>query len=371
MVQKNENPVAFISYTHDSEHHQNQVLEFANKLRSQGIDAVLDQYEESPQEGWPRWMDRQIRNADYVIMICTPVYFKRVMGEEIPGKGLGGIWESNLIYQHLYNEGGVNHKFIPVLFEGSSSYMDIPSPLQGATHYVGNTDSGFDKLYWRLRGVSTSAAKPELGKLRPMKEKERKTMFLTSLIDVKTWDDAKWKGCAYLVTYYGSELPILGFIFENKQAAKVILEQWKDALIHDQSHLDFYEELRIVLVNTDFGEDNDGYFVSIGTNPEGLMKRYKDFGVKVDYKESLFMMISRIHHFTPSADKRPKEMFLSQYHKKNKYALQIGYIEHGEIRLFEDFILEKTKLEERHISEISDEDMDVAILERYKEYKKS
>lgn len=83
------------------------------------------------------------------------------------------------------------------------------------------------------------------------------------------------------------------------------------------------------------------------------------------------MMISRIHHFTPSADKRPKEMFLSQYHKKNKYALQIGYIEHGEIRLFEDFILEKTKLEERHISEISDEDMDVAILERYKEYKKS
>lgn len=65
MVQKNENPVAFISYTHDSEDHQNQVLEFANKLRSEGIDAVLDQYEESPKEGWPRWMDRQIHNADY------------------------------------------------------------------------------------------------------------------------------------------------------------------------------------------------------------------------------------------------------------------------------------------------------------------
>ena len=39
-------------------------------------------------------MDRQIQRVDYVIMICTPLHFKRVMGEEKQGVGLGGIWES-------------------------------------------------------------------------------------------------------------------------------------------------------------------------------------------------------------------------------------------------------------------------------------
>lgn len=33
---------------------------FANKLRSEGIDAILDQYEEAPSEGWPRWMENSI-----------------------------------------------------------------------------------------------------------------------------------------------------------------------------------------------------------------------------------------------------------------------------------------------------------------------
>ncbi len=52
------NPVVFISYTHDSDEHLDRVLEFSNKLRAEGIDAVLDQYEESPPEGWPRWIDK-------------------------------------------------------------------------------------------------------------------------------------------------------------------------------------------------------------------------------------------------------------------------------------------------------------------------
>jgi len=59
------------------------------------------------------------------------------MVEEKQGVGLGGIWESGLIYQHLYNEGGVNNKFIPVLFEDVSSYMDIPTSLQSSIYYMG------------------------------------------------------------------------------------------------------------------------------------------------------------------------------------------------------------------------------------------
>ena len=193
----NTNPKVFISYTHDNIDHADKILSFSNKLRSEGIDAIIDQYEESPPEGWPKWMDREIKNADYVFMVCTPTYYKRIMGDEKPSVGLGGIWEGSLIYQHLYNDGLINTKFIPILTD-ISSVADIPTPLQGATHYRINSDADYNKLYSRLRGIKLTE-KPVLGKLRPLPEKERKTLlFISSLIDVNIWDKAKWRGVAFL-----------------------------------------------------------------------------------------------------------------------------------------------------------------------------
>jgi len=52
------NPKVFISYSHQDAEHEAKVLNFSNKLRSEGIDANIDLYEESPSEGWPRWMEK-------------------------------------------------------------------------------------------------------------------------------------------------------------------------------------------------------------------------------------------------------------------------------------------------------------------------
>jgi hypothetical protein len=60
----------FISYSHDSVEHVERVLQLSNRLRSEGVDCALDQYEESPPEGWPRWMDKKIRDAQYVLLVC-------------------------------------------------------------------------------------------------------------------------------------------------------------------------------------------------------------------------------------------------------------------------------------------------------------
>src|SRR4051794_35658059 len=67
-------PRAFISYSHDSPEHERRVRAFAERLIAEGIDIVLDQYVVSPPEGWPRWMDRQIADADCVLLICTETY---------------------------------------------------------------------------------------------------------------------------------------------------------------------------------------------------------------------------------------------------------------------------------------------------------
>jgi hypothetical protein len=79
-------------------------------------------------------MDKQIRDSDFVVMVCTEIYYRRVMGEEQPGKGLGVRWEGHLIYQAIYNAESVNTKFIPVLFE-SGKYAHILLPSAGSDRH--------------------------------------------------------------------------------------------------------------------------------------------------------------------------------------------------------------------------------------------
>ncbi|HLO14668.1 MAG TPA: AAA-like domain-containing protein [Anaerolineales bacterium] len=158
-------PRVFISYSHDSPQHEELVLSFSNRLRADGVDAFLDQYVESPPEGWPLWMEKQIRDADFVLMICTKTYLKRVMNEEQPGRGLGVRWEATISYQHLYNAGSINTKFIPIVFEEAClSY--IPKPLQATTYYLLTSEDAYKALYRHITGQFPSM--PELGEVKKL-----------------------------------------------------------------------------------------------------------------------------------------------------------------------------------------------------------
>ncbi len=44
-------PSVFISYTHDSPEHKDAILALSERLRQEGVDCVIDQYEQSPAEG--------------------------------------------------------------------------------------------------------------------------------------------------------------------------------------------------------------------------------------------------------------------------------------------------------------------------------
>ena len=106
----------FISYSHDSPQHADRVLALADRLIEQGIECIIDQYEESPAEGWPLWMERHIETADYILVVCTEIYNRRAKREEPTGVGRGVKWESVLIYQDLYDADSPNTRYIPVPF---------------------------------------------------------------------------------------------------------------------------------------------------------------------------------------------------------------------------------------------------------------
>ena len=210
-------PTVFISYSQDSPEHADRVQAFANQLTRNGINCILDQDETSPLEGWPRWMDRHIRNSDFVIVICTETYYQRVMGEEEPGKGLGVKWEGNLIYQHLYSADTENTRFIPVLFElGNVEY--IPTPLQGATYYCVETEQGYKDLYHRLTGR---------GKLRKLSSRDRRQdFFATEVAGLEKISFAKFPPTSLDLFGREQELAMLDAVWNNHKTNIVSLVAW-------------------------------------------------------------------------------------------------------------------------------------------------
>ena len=82
-------PSVFISYTHDSPEHKDAILALSERLRQEGVVCVIDQYEQSPAEGWPLWCEREVKRANFVLVACTEIYLRRFDGEEEPGKGPG------------------------------------------------------------------------------------------------------------------------------------------------------------------------------------------------------------------------------------------------------------------------------------------
>lgn len=168
-------PRVFISYSHDSQEHKDCVLSLAVRLRHDGIDCNVDQYEESPSEGWHRWMLNQLDWADFVLVVCTEQYNRRFRGREQPGKGKGVTWEGGAIIQELYEQQGSNSKFIPVTFSSEDENF-IPGTLRSTSRYRVDTEEGYKLLYRRLTNQPLNP-KPELGKLKTLPARERRQLF--------------------------------------------------------------------------------------------------------------------------------------------------------------------------------------------------
>lgn len=105
----------FISYSWDDETHIQWVKKFANRLRTDGINAILDRWELHPGDELTVFMERSINESDFVLIICTPNYAKKA---DLRKGGVG--YEGSIITNDLYMT--QNHrKYIPILKNGKWS----------------------------------------------------------------------------------------------------------------------------------------------------------------------------------------------------------------------------------------------------------
>jgi TIR domain len=115
-------PKLFISYSHDSLPHKKWVLDLATRLRSSGIDAILDQWELTPGDDIPHFMETHLASADYIAMICTDRYVGKA------NSGSGGVgYEKMIITSNLMNRIDEN-KIIPIIRQNGT--YNLPTFLK-------------------------------------------------------------------------------------------------------------------------------------------------------------------------------------------------------------------------------------------------
>lgn len=140
----------FISYSQaDGEDHKKWVKDLADLLLDNGINAIVDQYDLTLGDRLPEFMEKSITEADYVLIICTPLY------KEKADKRQGGVgYEGHIITGELYTAGN-ERKFIPVIRKGDFNTA-MPVYLSGKLGVDltdgPNYENGINDLLATLKG---------------------------------------------------------------------------------------------------------------------------------------------------------------------------------------------------------------------------
>ncbi len=136
-------PTAFVSYSWDNQSHKQWVRDLATRMRRDGVAVTLDAWETAPGDQLPAFMERSVRENDFVLIVCTPRY--KVRSEARTG-GVG--YEGDVITGEVLVER--NHrKFIPVLRLGEW-HQAAPSWLIGKQYVDLSGDPYSEEAYAQL-----------------------------------------------------------------------------------------------------------------------------------------------------------------------------------------------------------------------------
>src|SRR5450759_5149568 len=103
-------PTCFISYSWDSDGHKDWVRGLAERLRKNGVDAILDQWNLRLGHDLTSFMEESIRCSNYTLLICTPEFSRKSNNRK------GGVgYETSIVTGEIFQ--GINKpdKFVPVL----------------------------------------------------------------------------------------------------------------------------------------------------------------------------------------------------------------------------------------------------------------
>ena len=148
-------PRLFLSYTHEDSSHKEWVLKLATDLRAYGVDAILDRWECKYGSDLNLFMEKGIRDANRVLLVCTPAYQKKA------DTGTGGVGYERLVVTAEMAANIQTEKFICVLRRGDDN-LSIPSFARSRLFIDFRNNNDYDdRLLELLRDIHIAPLNPK------------------------------------------------------------------------------------------------------------------------------------------------------------------------------------------------------------------
>lgn len=155
------NPRVFISYSWDSPEHKSWVKSLATQLRQDGIDVRLDDWHLRGRT-IPSFMTSEVRNADFILAICTPRFREKVHATEDDTNTTGSGWETQIASSIQFNDN--RNRMVPLLASGTWNEA-APDVIIGLAYFDFSNEDVVGKSYKALllRLLGRESAAPPLG----------------------------------------------------------------------------------------------------------------------------------------------------------------------------------------------------------------
>lgn len=129
-------PTVFVSYSHDGEEHSDWVLQLATRLRSNGVDAILDRWNLRLGQDLATFMEKGLSRSHRVLCICSQAYVDKA------NAGSGGVgYEKQIITAELLVD--LNRDWVIPVIRNDTQTRKLPTFL-GSRLYI---DFEEDRLY--------------------------------------------------------------------------------------------------------------------------------------------------------------------------------------------------------------------------------
>ena len=136
-------PTVFVSYSHDSEEHKAWVLRLATRLRHNGVDMILDQWNLQLGQDVAAFVERGLSDSNRVLCICSGNYIRKANARE------GGVgYEKRIMTGEIM--GDLNADWvIPVICNNPVGAI-VPTFLRSCLYVDFRDDLRYEEKYEEL-----------------------------------------------------------------------------------------------------------------------------------------------------------------------------------------------------------------------------
>ena len=136
-------PTVFVSYSHDDEDHPNWVLQLATRLRSNGVDTILDRWNLTLGKDVAAFIEQGLSKSHRILCICSDNYVNKANSIE------GGVgYEKKIMTAEIMAD--LNRDLVIPIIRNNRGDEKVPNFLKGALYIDFEDDRLYETKYEEL-----------------------------------------------------------------------------------------------------------------------------------------------------------------------------------------------------------------------------